>query len=134
MLYVRADYQVNVQLFTFENPTHQFPRSPGADPPAFCCDGGGTDPCTGDICDIYIVLCLNPFGLPVAVRFDTHCDNDTVRVSEVFTTPNPTMDVDDITFDVGETALLGLPNPFIINQTGEWPVSRTCYCNTTVIQ
>ena len=126
MTEVNADYVFEVQVDSYQNPTGRCLecRLTPSDPQG-CCDDFEDDDEIGcpsfpeDLCDIYFIFCLR--------EFETLGDDDTVCPLGRQETPNMINDTDIglLSFQLGATALVGLPNPLNFSVPGDWPVSFT---------
>ena len=117
---MRADYQVEVLVSSYQNPRG---ASIGRiNSGQFCCDGQGSS-CSGfGRCDNYFSFCLRELN---ATSSNSLADCPLGR----FDTTIVLFNDDDLTFVEGETALNGLPNPLVFaNIPGAYPVSIPNLC------
>lgn len=104
---VRGDYQLNIRVHTYSNPSHRH-RDGG------CCDFSFRSlffpGCYSD-CDNIFVFCLRPAGF---FHRDLSCPLNKRTSGEV--------GGDSLSFDIGER-VGSLPNPIPISVQGPWMVS-----------
>ena len=103
---VNGDYNVEVKIFSYDNPTGRCrvcPRENGNGSRSCCDDFNHFGSCNGgDRCDSYFIFCLRPFGMT-----GPGCTGFTQMMS--------TVNTDDRSTDFSESSeVLGLDNPLLL--------------------
>ena len=105
-MHVNGAYNVEVKIFSYDNPTGRCQDCPRDDEDSrirSCCDDfNHFGSCGGDRrCDSYFIYCLRPFGMTGG-----NCTGFTQRMSMVNT--------DDESIDFSRNKVLGLENPLLL--------------------